>query len=393
MKTPLTVSLAMLGLALACGVRPVAAEGGLQPYQMVRSLQLVQDRIADGDHAALPMQRKLLELVDTRLRAATNEDFADRRNFQALMIYAMSGGNPSTVADSLARLDMDERDRAAGAGVLGYLTGDMAQARAAMMTIDPTAQPPELAAFLSLVKGSVIAGDSPSAAILLLDRARLLAPGTLVEEAALRRTVSLAATQRQPAKFMTASEQYARRFLRSPYASQFAEAFVAGIIELKRTLDLPRIEQTIAWMTVEQARTIYLRLARNAAIDGDADILEFASRKAREHRAGTVEQGDPRGDLYSSLSSVTSETVEQTLERLRALDASRLSGSDRALLQAAKAIAAEVVAPVTAAVPPPSGLQPARNPDAAVEEDGNARVQSARSRLDDIDKLLAENER
>ncbi len=32
----------------------------LPPYQMVRSLQLVQDRIAAGDHAALPIQRKLL---------------------------------------------------------------------------------------------------------------------------------------------------------------------------------------------------------------------------------------------------------------------------------------------------------------------------------------------
>ena len=37
-----------------------------QPYQMVRSLQLVQDRIAGGDHAALPMQRKLLEMIDAR---------------------------------------------------------------------------------------------------------------------------------------------------------------------------------------------------------------------------------------------------------------------------------------------------------------------------------------
>ena len=37
---------------------------------MVRSLQLVQDRIASGDDAALPMQRKLLEMIDKRLREA-----------------------------------------------------------------------------------------------------------------------------------------------------------------------------------------------------------------------------------------------------------------------------------------------------------------------------------
>ena len=53
-----------------CG-RPCARPAGgggrqLQPFQMVRSLELVQDRIAGGDHAALPMQRKLLEMIDAR---------------------------------------------------------------------------------------------------------------------------------------------------------------------------------------------------------------------------------------------------------------------------------------------------------------------------------------
>ena len=45
---------------------------------MVRSLQLVQDRIAGGDHAALPMQRKLLEMIDAALRAAEPDDFERR---------------------------------------------------------------------------------------------------------------------------------------------------------------------------------------------------------------------------------------------------------------------------------------------------------------------------
>src|SRR5690606_8940027 len=157
------------------------------------------------------------------------------------------------------------------------LTGDMAQARKAMATIDPAGHPPEVAAFLSLVKGSVLAGEDARAGVAMLDRARLLGPGTLVEEAALRRTVSLAVAAGDGEKFMSASEQYARRYLRSPYSSQFAEAFVSGIIALKAKLDLRRVEQAIAWMTAEQAKTVYLRLARRAAIDGDPELLAFAS--------------------------------------------------------------------------------------------------------------------
>src|SRR5690606_31570829 len=106
--------------------------GRLQPYQMVRSLELVQDRIAGGDHAALPMQNKLLELIDARFREADGSEFTERRNFDALMIYAMSGGNPATVAASLEGLSMHEADSAATAGILRYLAGDVAGAREAM---------------------------------------------------------------------------------------------------------------------------------------------------------------------------------------------------------------------------------------------------------------------
>ncbi len=51
--------------------QPVTRLPGLEPYQIVRSLELVQDRLAGGDHASQPMQRKLLEMIDQRF--ATKE--------------------------------------------------------------------------------------------------------------------------------------------------------------------------------------------------------------------------------------------------------------------------------------------------------------------------------
>ncbi len=399
MRRRRTLALPILA-AVALGSTAARADftnGSLQPYQMVRSLQLVQDRIAGGDHAALPMQKKLLELTDARFRAASDEDFADRRNAHALMVYAMSGGNPATVADSLARRQMNEDDRAAGAGVLGYLTGDVAQARKALASIDPSSQPQEVAAFLYLVKGSVLAGDNPATALPLLDRARLLGPGTLVEEAALRRTVSLSISTGNGERFMSAAEQYARRYLRSPYSSQFAESFVSGIIGLKEKIDLARIEQTVAWMTREQARVVYLRLARRAAIDGDAKLLEFASTRTRNYPPAGSEEEDTRGELYSSLSSVTSETVEQVLARLRNLDARQLTASDRALLDAAKAVAAEVMAPVDRSIVPASielTTVPLQDDEQTAAEAAHTSdlVLTAREKLDAIDKMLQETE-
>lgn len=374
------------------------AASGLQPYQMVRSLQLVQDRIAGGDHAALPMQKKLLEMIDGRFQSSGREEFADRRNFDALLVYAMSGGNPATVAGLMRRIELPDMERRLGSGVLGYLTGDMAQARSAMSTVDPEAQQPELGAFLSLIKGSVAALEDAKAGIATLDRARLLGPGTLVEEAALRRTISLAVSSSDAEVFLSASEQYARRFLRSPYASQFAEAFVSGIIELKRLdLDLARIEQTIAWMTQEQAKTVYLRLARRAAIDGDAALLDFASSRAKSYDEESPTVHTARSELYSSISSVTSETVQEVLAKLEDLDATQLSQADRALLDAARSVAAEVIAPVDGRamsrpirVPDAENMQADAEAPAEEADETDNIVASARAKLDAIDKMLEE---
>jgi len=366
-----------------------ASGHGLQPYQMVRSLQLVQDRIAGGDHAALPMQNKLLELIDFRFLNADNNEFAERRNFDALMIYAMSGGNPATVAARLEGLSLDEADTAAITGVLNYLTGDVAGARDAMATIRHWDYPQEVAAFLALVKGSVVANDDARAGMATLDRARLFAPGTLVEEAALRRTLSLAVTAGDAERFMQASEQYARRFLRSPYAAQFAETFVSGVTALRNDLVLGRVEETVSWMTQEQAQTVYLRLARRAAIDGDTKLLSFASQQAAGQGMQTS-AADPRRKLYSSISSVTSEAVEDVLTQLTGLDASQLSTADRVLLEAARMVANEVIAPAGLPSNPSTIVTAAGAETTATEID--PRILATRSRLAEIDRMLEESE-
>ena len=337
---PLLVALASLAVA-----GPALAEGDseLEPYQMVRSLQLVQDRIASGDDAALPMQRKLLEMIDQRLRRADSHDFIDERNYQAMLVYAMSGGNPATIDKLLSKLHLDETDRALGVGILGYLHGEPKTSREALAPVDPLTQPPELGAFLALVKGSIAAAEDPAAAQKMFDEARLLSPGRWSRRQ-LRRSIA-PGSETGNAQFLFSCSQYVRRFLQSPYASQFADAFVAGVVALHKTIELAAIEEIVAGMEPEQQKVIYLRLARRAAIEGIPELTEYASAKADAVRIdGIVSGNDPRALLYASLAAITSDTVDQTIARLKGIDRSRLSASDQQLLAAAEAIAVEVTA-------------------------------------------------
>jgi chemotaxis protein MotC len=351
-----TVLHRMIGLLLLAAAHPSVgfAQDVLQPYQLVRSLQLVQDRIAAGDHAAMPMQAKLLEMVDARLRDAGADDFKDPKNFRALLVYGMSGGNPLTVETVVSRATVAPEELAIAKGVISYLSGRPADAIETLRPIDPMTLPSDLGAFLALVKGSLLSGDEPAAALALLDEARLLSPGTLVEEAALRRSVGIAVTQGDAARFALASTQYVERYLYSPYASQFADSFVSGVVALHMSISQDKLGDITSMMDPEREKVIYLRIARRAAIDGLNDLSAFAAARAERGRDGIGNQDDPRALLYASLSTVTSGTVDEVHAKLDRIDRGKLSDGDRALLDAARAIAGELVAP-------PAAL-PARKP-------------------------------
>ena len=167
-------------------------------------------------------------------------------------------------------------------------------------------------------------------------------------------------------------------------------------------------------MDAERRKVIYLRIARQAAIDGLTELSAFASARAEG-------KDDPRTLLYSSLSSVTSETVDDVLEKLAAIDRSRLSESDRQLLDAASAMAAEMTAaPVetTPAMDRPAGGEPDSRGDGLSEpavpqagaapappsttaeqsvptpaDEADAVVAETRKKLAEIDSLLGEDSR
>ena len=367
-KTVIGRAVALLLLTAAPSVG--LAQDALQPYQLVRSLQLIQDRIAGGDHAALPMQAKLLEMIDARLRGAVAEDFNDPKNFRALLVYGMSGGNPVTVEAAAARATTDPQSLAIAKGIVAYLNGQPHAAIEILKPIDPMGVPSDLGAFLALVKGSLLATEEPAAALTLLDEARLLSPGTLVEEAALRRSVGIAVTQGDAARFALASTQYVAAYLYSPYASQFADSFVSGVIALHMSVSQDKLADITSMMDAEREKVIYLRIARRAAIDGLTELSAFASARAEQGRNGNGNQDDPRTQLYSSLSTVTSATIGEVRAKLGKIDRGKLSESDRALLDAAQAVAGEVVAPVRPAVkdePAPADTAEGHKADVSAE--------------------------
>ncbi len=401
------------------GAEPIKAfsqsQDSLMPYAMLRSLQFVQDSVAMGDHSATEMQRFLLQTIDERLKSAPSAIFKDPRNVDAALVYAMSGGNPATLELLVAR-DVDGNFDSRVADILRkYLSGKgtlVAQSIAAMV---PEYRGTRIGAYLALIGGNVTIPRDPLAALSFYDIARLEAPGTIVEEAALRRSLAIAVEDGDAARGVEYAQRYARRFLHSPYASQFADLLVSLVVKRVDSISEEAIQETFAMMDAERQKEAYLRLSRLAAISGKDSLARMAALKVKALSPAAPDQPEVQANLYESLSNIGTPDVVSAIETIVQIPEAQLSDRDRALREAARAIAEQVVRPPSlpgadidaaaaqSAVPKPPQDEAAATGEKSIwrvethkadDEGENVRqlVTSGRSKLDEIDSLLKKGE-
>ncbi|MEY9533155.1 chemotaxis protein MotC [Sinorhizobium fredii] len=333
----------VLSAPLAIGLARASETEELAPFKMVRSLQYVQDSVVLGDHSAIEMQRFMLNEIDKRLRAADEAIFRDPRNVDAALVYVMSGGNPETL-DYLTDRDVEGNfDARVAEALRQYLRGKGPLIVENLSKAAPEYKNSRVGPYLFLILGNATSQQDPVAAMKYYDWARLTAPGTIIEEAALRRSVSLAVQAGDPEKGFRYALNYARRYLTSPYASQFADVFVElAVTHFDETVE-KRVAENLAFMDQSRQREVYLRVARRAAIGGNQTLARLASSRAEELARDGGGQSQLLANFYEGLAAVPSEDVFTAAQTLAAIPDEKLSPRDRALREAARAIAQEVV--------------------------------------------------
>ena len=246
-------------------------------------------------------------------------------------------------------------------GALAYLEGREKEARSLLSKIDPNALPVGIGAQLALAQAALAARDDAAQSIQLLDLARLLAPGTLVEEGALRREIFVLAQTGDLKRFEALAIQYLRRFRHSVYAGNFRQRFAAALTRLDFASDGARFAKLQAMLDEiepEGRRDLYLLVARAGLDQGKTSTAVFAAERTIT-LADSASPEAVRARLYRAAAQVAAEgQFEPSIETLRATDRKVLSEADRVLLDSALATASEIRAvpelrAETAAMPAP----------------------------------------
>lgn len=373
MKAAATMALAALAMsALAVpSAAQTASDLPTRPLGAVRSLHHMQDQIATGDTSAFQVQSSTLRIIDRLFAGIDTGTLAQPEQRHAVLAYAVSGGNPSTFAglyEALARQTDGESEKAIAEAVAAALLGRS-------VSDDPRAAPLAiggmLGAGLALLNG--INADGNDAQIAHLSDAVLLAPGTLVEESALRRLMALHAQAGDHGRFLTAASRYARTFVASPYASDFAAALVAGGVGLRNRSDHERLAEIIDFMPVAHRRSIVARQMRAATVAGNFELVRFlearfvAEIEARQAAIAGAETPPPdpaetlRQRLYALMANIATADHRTLAEELDAIEDEALPPADRQLLEVARAVVREMTRPGPGATtaPPRDGSRAA----------------------------------
>ncbi|TCL75636.1 chemotaxis protein MotC [Rhizobium sp. BK251] len=335
---------AALGLStLAPGASLAEDAGELAPYKMLRSLQFVQDSVVLGDHSAAEMQRFMLTTIDNRFRTVEAAAFDDPRNVDAALIYGMSGGNPETLEYLVSR-DVDGHfDNRVTDVLRKYLGGKGLLVGKTLVAMAKEYREQKIGPYLALIGGNVMIATDPKEALQLYDWARLSAPGTIVEEAALRRSIAITTDAGMAKEGLSYSGRYVRRFLHSPYASQFADLFVRLAVEHYGEVKDDDITTILSFMDDARQREVYLRLARSAAIAGKGELARHAAEQARALTSGGDDAFGTLAGFYGGVASVPTSNVGAAMKDISDVSESELSPRDRALRAAAKAVAEAVL--------------------------------------------------
>ena len=381
-------------------VNPAAAPS---PLQMVRTLHLMQDQIATGSTEAHIGQRGLLGVLDMRFMELAPEVWQSGKNLHAAVSFVLSGGNPGLLRKllELGSSVVTENDRPLVEGSLAYVEGREEAAYNALVSLDPRTFPPTMSAQLALVQSALIVRKDPAKSDDLLDFVRLQAPGTLLEEAALRRQVFVASQTGRVEKFQSLATDYLRRFRHSIYAGNFRQRLASASTRIDFGQEKSRFGGFVEMMNElepEARRDLYLLAARASVDQGFTKSARLLAEKAQE-----IVEGDKvsasRAKLYRAASMIISpENIKAAVEDLQQIDRSLLPAGDVTLLDSAIAMAEHIQTMPGSSVALGEKTKPLltkasteKTADASNQAQGLEQLQAlskARDALNRVDKLI-----
>ena len=323
-----------------------ASASGREPGDIMLDVYTAQARIGQGERSAIADQARLLgefgELIGSKPTGFWKED----NNARLLVSYVLSGGQLMNIRKLIRSHDVAPASEQMLRGAVSYMSGALDEARKALLSFDPREMNATFGAQIAYVQAVLLAEQDKPRASKLFDLARLLAPGGLLEEAALRRQSRLAVELGDTKQFTQLASQYSLRFRKSLYAIEFARVFVDSALKngMQRSGDgVKELDHIAEFLPDELHRSLFLSLAREAVLEGEFDRTNEIIRMVADESNGDV-AASARIKLYEGILGLSNNRRENGMSLLESVDSLRLDRADMELLSVARAFGRRIAA-------------------------------------------------
>lgn len=199
--------------------------------QAVRDVFLAQAGMARGDKEAPHQLKAAMRILPPLLRRPDPEELTSTE-VQSAALYVLSGGEPASLDALSISPRVAEAQRKLLQGVKDYASADLEKARKELDWQHSEQFNSVLAAQLSIARAQLLPVDDFEQSVRYLAFAADSVPGSLIEEAAMRRIVDRSANAKSSAVLFYWSQRYLRRFPNSLYYQDFQTSLVSAISSL-----------------------------------------------------------------------------------------------------------------------------------------------------------------
>jgi chemotaxis protein MotC len=369
---------------------PAHGAGGGDAFELVRSLRTVQDAIVRGDRDAHAAQRTLIATIGNRLAAVQPAHWKQSRNARAAVLFVLSGGSPRILRGVLAAGGHSDLDERLIKGALAYGEGRHGAAAEQLDGIDARTLEAGIGGHIALVQATLAARTDPAKASALLEQAQLLSPGTLVEEAALRRQILLSAAAGDARRIEALAARYMHRYPRSLYAGSLRRQLAIEVsrIRANEASQYEMLHAALRNVGGGEREELLLSVAQEAILGGRVTLARLAARDV-ERSSAAHEGRRIRSEIYQGAALIVTDDYEGALARLKAVERVSLAMEDAELLDAALEVASQIRRrpdESRANDPPPSEAASARARE--LGGIGERVISAARAIVTSIDAML-----
>jgi len=312
-----------------------------QPWRLVRRLQQAQDLIAAGIPGAMENYRAMLLDSSQKMLGYQNHIWSFERNLDAAAIYVLIGGNPEVGKLALQKSYLGNASKSPLQAALAYNGDNFPEAYRMLNAIDPQVLPPSLAGQFALTRAMVTSSRDIALTAKYLKIARKLSPGTLIEEASLRRQLRISGRSKNFKEFKYLSSTYLRRYPNSHFINDFLKAYAYGLVQMPLDVELSalsELQNLLKILDKRQRLFVLAFVARNGTILGKIKLARWASLEALE-RLKEGSKLHTRMQLYAVASGIVNkDNTEEAAGMLEKIDSDALDISDKKLFDAVSSL-------------------------------------------------------